>query len=132
MTDERWLDRQLPEKAGNDLIRAPLPLFLGARPHHPALEVGAPGRSGNARGGSDPSAVTPGAGDRELAAMPEPRELRREIPLAQSETRAERTRVGEHAPESRRQTGHAPEYRLDDAMVIEQIRLIRRAGCLPG
>ena len=88
MTDERWLDRQLAEKAGNDLVRAPLPLFLGARPRYPALEVGAPGRSGNARGRSDPSAVTPGAGDRELAAMPEPRELRREIALAHGQTRA--------------------------------------------
>src|SRR5687768_855786 len=131
MTDERWLDRQLAKKVSDDLVGASLPLFLGARPRDPALQVGAAGRSGDARGRSDPPAITPGAGDRELAAMPEPRELRREILLAQSEARAQRVGVGEHASEARRETGHPSEYRLDDAMVIEQVRLSRGAGGLP-
>src|SRR5688572_12861233 len=121
MPDERWFDRQLPEKASNDLVRAPLTLFLGALPRYPPFEVGAPGRRGNAGGRDDPSAVAPGAGDRELAAMSEARELGREVPLAQRETRAQCIAVRENAAEACRETRHAPEYRLDDAMVIEQI-----------
>jgi hypothetical protein len=123
MTDERWLERQHAKKAGNDLVRPPLPLFLGARARDATFEVGATALHSDTRRWSDRPAVAPGARDRELASVPQARELGRHCAFALDESQAERASVREHAAKARRETGNASEYGLDDAMVLEQLGL---------
>lgn len=131
MSDERWLDRQLAEKTANDLLRAALPLSVAARPLEAALEVRAPACGGDDRDGIRRALVAPGAGDRKLTAVPKARELRREVVLALRQPRTQRDLVGEHAAEARREAGDALEDRLDDAVMIEQLRFARGAFRLP-
>src|SRR6185503_19245552 len=132
MAHERRLGRQLTEETGNDGLGAYLPLAVAAAALQPALEVGASAAGGDDRDRRDHSFITPGTRDRKLAAMPEPRELRREVDLALDQAAVQRVFVWEDAAKARWEARHAFEDRLDDAMVVEQIRFPGDTTFVPG
>jgi len=131
MSDESWLDSQLPEKTANDLLSAALTFSVVTLALEAALEVGAPTRGGDDRDGVRRDLVAPGAGDRKLAAVPKAHELGREIVLALGQPLTQRDLVGEDAAEASGEAGNPLEHRLDDAVMVEQLRFGRGAFGLP-
>src|SRR6185503_2186649 len=132
MAHEHRLGRQLTEETGNNGFGADLPLAVAAAALQPALQVGASAACGHDRDRRGHSFITPGTRDRELAAMPEPGELRREVDLPLDQTAVQRVCVGEDAAEPRWEARHAFEDRLDDAMVVEQLGFPGDASSVPG
>src|SRR5678816_1160411 len=116
MAHEDRLGRQLTEKTGNDGFGADFTLPVAAGALQAPLQVRAATARGDDRDRRGHSFITPGAGDRELAAMPEPRELRCEVDLTLHQAAVQRILVGEHAAEPRWEARDALEDRLDDAM----------------